>query len=353
MSFFYQGEIKMQEIYDKLNYYLNEICNYLEENDSFLLENIEQIARLNDVFLNFIEKYSLEAKTVENHLTSLEVYSLAREIIEKIDENYLLEFDQLISSGELDFSYAKEYNGSQCLRISINNQVKQLININREFNYNDVVVLVHEFIHYTNGNKRSKNEYYLGEFLSIYFEMYALFDLLNQGINKEEIDYFYRIKSAKRHANGLYHYEVILLAYLKFGNLSDNTVTLLQKYFCSMKKEDFEKECKELYQILTREEEKIKENPKAFGYILSDVFINSDYRYLLGTLLAIYALKESNFSDIVYLNHHIHEYEQKTISDICLSIGIDLFDQNFLPKLFVSIDECIKDLQKEYAPVKK
>ena len=64
------------------------------------------------------------------------------------------------------------------------NQVKQIININREFNYNDVRLLVHEFIHYTNGKHISPNRHYFTEFLSIYFEFYTIDYLLKKGINK-------------------------------------------------------------------------------------------------------------------------------------------------------------------------
>ena len=41
----------MKEIYNKLNYYLNEICKYLEKENAFLLENIYAISRLNDEVL--------------------------------------------------------------------------------------------------------------------------------------------------------------------------------------------------------------------------------------------------------------------------------------------------------------
>ena len=50
----------MKETYDKLNYYLNAICNYLEKEHPFLLENIDKICRINDAFLRFLKSYSLK-----------------------------------------------------------------------------------------------------------------------------------------------------------------------------------------------------------------------------------------------------------------------------------------------------
>ena len=178
----------MKEIYDKLNYYLNEICKYLEKENAFLLENIYAISRLNDEVLKHIEDYRLDNKTKQNKLTFEDVFLLARKIIASIDKSYLESFDNLIKSGELDFSFESAYEDSVCISMHRKNQVKQIININREFNYNDVRLLVHEFIHYTNGKHISPNRHYFTEFLSIYFEFYTIDYLLKKGINKDEID---------------------------------------------------------------------------------------------------------------------------------------------------------------------
>ena len=170
----------MKEIYDKLNYYLNEICKYLEKGNSLLLENIHGISILNDEFLKHIQSYHLDNKTKQNKLTFEDIFLLAREIIGSIDESYLESFDNLIKSGELDFSFESIYEDSVCISTHRKNQVKQIININREFNYNDVRILIHEFIHYTNGKKISTNSHYFTEFLSIYFEFYAIDYLLKK-----------------------------------------------------------------------------------------------------------------------------------------------------------------------------
>lgn len=341
----------MKEIIDKLNYYLNEICNYLEKGNGFLLKNILFISGLNDTFLEHIQCYNLDNETKQNKLTFEDVFLLAREIVESIDKSYLEHFDNLIQSGELDFSFENAYEDSQCISMYRKNQVKQIININREFNYNDVILLMHEFIHYTNGKQNSINRHYFTEFLSIYFEFYAIDYLLKKGINKDEIDYFRRFKNVERHSTALFQYEIVLLSFIKFGNLDENTVSLVQQYLLNIKKEEFEKECSILYKNLCLIEEKYKEkingNSKMLGRVLSEEFITQNYRYILGTILAIYAYKYVDFKDIIYLNNHINEYDDKSVYEICLSIGIDVNDENFQQELFTAMDEYI-DNKKNY-----
>ena len=96
----------MDEVYNKLNYFLNEICIYLEYNNSVLLENILPISKIIEYFYVFIKKYQLnDNMTIQNNLTFMDVYNLTREIIEQIDTKYLEDFDKLIINGELDFNY--------------------------------------------------------------------------------------------------------------------------------------------------------------------------------------------------------------------------------------------------------
>jgi len=191
----------MEKIYNKLNDYLNEICKYLEKTEPFLLEYIEKIAILNDDFLDFINKYTFQNQTHQNFLTFEEVYDLTRKIIKQIDEKYLIDFDNLIQSGELDFGYEGEYDDSHCISFYKKEKcIKQIINIDRCFNYDDVRRLGHEFMHYTNGKYTSKNRKHFTEFISIYFEMFAIDYLLDININKEELDYWRRLKNIKSQA---------------------------------------------------------------------------------------------------------------------------------------------------------
>ncbi len=335
---------------EKLNDYLNEICNYLEPNHSFLLDNIHRISILNDQILNYINQISLENETIENHLTFEDVCLLAREIIEQIDKDYLPSFDKLISSGELEFDYEQEDRESKCIIEYLDgNAIKQNIHICREFNYNDVIVLIHEFMHYINGRKYTNIREYLTEFLSIYFELYTNLYLLKKGIPSNELDAFARLKYFKNDCSILNKYEIVLFCFTKFGYIDDYTISLLQKYVFHIPKDIFEKECISVYQKLLKIEQKysleIRHNPKEMGRILSEEFLTKNYQYVLGTMLAFYALNYSKFEDVVFLNNHIHEYEGRSISSVCATLGVNINDKHFLDNVILSIVDYMKQVQ--------
>ena len=136
------------EEYNKLNSYLNAIFVILNDYDYFLIKNIFKIGKLNQEYLTTISKYAFPSNTKENNLTFEDVYLITREIISTIDTNYLAEYDKLIEIGILDFGYENEYDDSEFVHGN------NLINIRREFNYNDIITLVHEFIHYINGKAK-------------------------------------------------------------------------------------------------------------------------------------------------------------------------------------------------------
>jgi hypothetical protein len=337
-----------KEQYKKLNDYLNDVFIYLEKRDFLLIRNIKSIAMLNDTFYSFIKNYDLSYKPKENKLTFNDVFILAREIIETINKDYLQDFDKMIDSGQLDFSYNREYSDSEFIHLE-DYQVHNLININREFNYSDVDILIHEFIHYTNGNKKqSINRYLLTEFLSIYFENYAIDYLIAKGIDKEEINYNDRLLFTKRDSNELIWYEIVLLAYEKFGEIDENTINYLNEFYVNISKESFDKECLDTLKHFEKiEKNYMEDNRKEFNHeeLTSKLcsYITKDYRYILGTLLAYYARKYCDMKDIVYLNDHINdeEYKSKNMYEILLTIGIDLDDENFKDKVLISIEEYI------------
>lgn len=340
----------MEKIYQKLNDYLNDICVYLEKNDSFLLDKIRPISWLNDKVIKYFEEMKffkqkiLNSSSKENNLTFDDVFLLAREIIASIDKCYLVDFDNLIKSGELDFDFEKECNNSEFETKYKNGEIKKIINIGRNFNYDDVITLIHEYIHYVNSNDTIVGNYF-SEFLSIYFEFYTKDYLLKKGIDIKEVNIYDRIKYTYYNLKSLYRYEIPLLAYINFGNLDSNTYLLLNKFVLNIKKEAFENECKLLCYKLTKiaesKKEEIAEDPENKGYYLSENFIVYDYLYILGTLLALYARKYCSFEKIVYLNNHINEFEGLSVNEICLNIGIDLNADDFVLKLFSAIDEYI------------
>ena len=338
----------MEEIYTKLNYYLNEICVYLKDKDLFFLDNVNRIVFLNDNFNDLIYEYNLDYEAKKNDLTFLDVYNLAREIVGSIDENYLPIYDKIISNGELDFGYEDDYEGSLFRPVANGKDIRKIINIKRKFNYHDVVVLVHEFMHYISFRDNNIMFHYLSEFLAIYFETYAINYLINKGISKEEVDYLARFKSFKTSTDKLFQYEVIFLVYTEFGNLSASSFELLKNFYINMKQEDFEKDCKNFYEMLEKIKEQnkfeLQDNPNDLGKIFCKEFLFDDYRYILGTIFAIYALEYGNMEDMVYLNNHLEQFKDKSIPETCLAVGIDLDDPEFENKAMTAFSKYLSSL---------
>lgn len=344
----------MEDIYEKLNFYLNEICKYLEKNHPFFFRNIYKISIFNDILLKKLEQYNFAKTTKQNKLTYQDVIAMAREIIALIDSSYLEEFDELVSNGVLDFSYDDYYFDSHVSTTydGEGNVKRKLININRSFNYDDVRVLVHEFVHYTNDKIRSINRIEMAEFLSIYFEFFAVTHMLKSGINGDELDHFIRFKNVRNMSSRLFRYEWSLLAYIKFGGIDSDSCDYLYKYFgVKISEEDFASECRMLCDNLSKAEKNTeeiwKENYQKFGEALCEEFIGVDYLYILGTALALYARKYCSFDEIVYLNNHINGYDDMDIEDICQKIGIDLSDSEFMDKCILAMDEYIAELSQD------
>lgn len=329
-----------EEKYQKLNYYLNGVFKELENNDAFLLRNILNLARLSDDYVHLTDNYNFKIYNKQNNLTFNDVYLLAREIVEGIDKNYLEYYDKLIENGILDFSYNHEYPVSQFLW----NDEKEirLININRNFNYIDVTSLIHEFMHYMNhiDNKLSNNRYLLTEAISIYFEEYAKRYLIQKGISKEKLFLNERIMSTKRTASNFNWYSLIFLAYEKFGNIDNNTYKFLNEYFLSIEKEEFEEECSKALELCEKEYKKYKfkykmetedVNLNSFENNLFERlsgFVNKDYRYILGTYIAYYALEHSSLEKMTYLCNHINEYQYSKMDpiDVLKYANIDIYE---------------------------
>ena len=97
-----------KEDYKRLNDYLNDTFIYLSEYDGFFIQNMQSIFILNNMLYGKLKDIDLEHKFYKNNLTFEDVFELARNEIEKINPNYLKEFDKLIDSGRLGLFKQKE-----------------------------------------------------------------------------------------------------------------------------------------------------------------------------------------------------------------------------------------------------
>ena len=336
-----------KEEYKELNDYLNDLFIYLDKHYKFILDEMIRIFIINDKYLNHMKQYDLSYKFEENTLTYKDVYDCARKIIESINKEYLPLYDNLIETGQLDFSYNHEYFDSHFYH----NRGLNIININRDFNYNDVVTLIHEFFHYLNGrNGRSFTNEILTEFISIYFETYAIKYLLDDGVTKEEIGYLDRLGSTYRRSYELYYIETPLLAYNEFGNLSDDSIDLLNQFFTSsLTKEQFYNECKYLLEYFRKiknkyTNEKFTNERDSFELqkkYAEDIIYH--FKYFFGTMWAFYAINNCDIHDVIYINDHIND--DNMTFEICMKkMKIEYDNQDIYEEILEYINKYFETL---------
>lgn len=330
------------EMYQKLNFYLNGIFKELEVNDTFLIKNLLPLTLLGSDLLALTRNYDLKSPEMHANLSYNEVYLLARQVIETIDKNYLKYYDKLIESGELDFDYEEKYDGSGCTHFF--DTGKNIINIHRKFNYIDVSTLVHEFMHYTNALTKevSINRHILTEAISIYFEEYAKRNLLGKGIDQSELWLNERLYLTSRCIKSFQNYNLILLAYSKFGNIDENSYQMLSDFFIQISKSDFETMCINALQLLDKRSDEVDfEIKMEYGCIPDNYeqirfsrlvrLVNVGYKYIFGTVVAYYALQHSTLEKMVYLNNHINDAKNVNFNDALKLIDIDLSELSLDP----------------------
>lgn len=299
----------------------------------FFVDNICIISNINNYYYEKCKNYNLERYDINNHLTYEDVYIIAREIIEHIDCEYLKDYDNLITSWILDFSYNNEYDDSCFNHFYIDNEYYNTININREFNYTDVITLIHEFIHYINGkDKQTISRHLLTEFFSIYFELYVLDYLMNSGIPKQEIDYKLRLRSTYNWTCDFRKITLPILYYVLLGDITDEHFEMFQKYIGISDKKIFEKQCHKLLNYFNNNDLRCE---YGLDYSLH-------CQYLIGTVLAMYARSYCKKEDIVYMNNHINDNNCDILSSLN-KMNIYVNDDDFLLKVFDSIDDYIYD----------
>lgn len=362
-----------KEDYKRLNDYLNDAFIYLSGHDRFFIQNMQSIFILNNMLYGKLNDIDLEHKFHKNNLTFEDVFELARNEIEKINSNYLKEFDKLIDSGRLEFflheqnmiikestyyeNLSEIENNEEEIRndsVCSYNNGDYFIDLARTHNYNDVLMLIHEFIHSTNSSKNmGEYRYILTEFFSIYFEMLSQKDLLENGINTSELDIFDRIKDTGMISKKIVKYDLAFMAYNLFENVKEDSYEDLEKYhIVSSTKEEFESACVRLLKYF--DYQKIQYNNESKEFNLYDyrkfisILFSSGYRYLLGTLFSCYLLENGNKDKIVWLNDHINDEKMKNMNliDVLKMIDIDLTDENINEKLVESAQNYYENLSK-------
>lgn len=340
-----------KEEYKKLNDYLNDVTMFLNNHDSFYMNNLQSIAILSDKCLDLLDKYDFNGKIERDFLTFFDVYNMAREVIKVINKDYLDTYDQILDNGILEVNYDR-LNDIYEERRTTNNSCcykKDNIFLDAFFNYEDVCVLVHEFFHILNYNQ-TYIRYFLTEFISIYFEQYTCDVLIGKSIDTDKIRLESRTILLNKYANFINKYNKFLLSFDKFGNIDDNTYELLNKYICHMSKENYEKELKQLYDMFKDIHIKYCFNTSTENYSESKLTeelaypFTQNYRYFLATLLTFYTIRYCKRDDILKLNELISdENNNYDIFEALKMIDININAQDFNDKLISSLEYFIKE----------
>ena len=335
----------------KLNKYLNDIFNYLEKSDKYLficLNDIYNISKhINDKFSDLY----FDEDEITNNLSFIDVIYHVENIIKYIDSKYIPIFRNVINNGELNFSYNKEEEGNYFL----NKDDVGIINIDREYNYQDVINLSHEFGHYlcNKGKEQTELGYLLDEFIGRYFEIQAVNYLINNGFKENEIKASYYLEYLFDNNYEFMNYYPLLLMYYNFGSIDNDSKNLFIKYFYNINLKKFDEMCLEKLDLLDYiKKEFIKEcdcngvimNEEDIIYEISKVF-SEDYRYILGTVLALYPLDKKDIIDFVD-NINTKKYENTNLFEILKKLNIDIRDNSFKKSIDNSIKKYYKSIKK-------
>lgn len=314
-----------KEKYQKLNNYLNIICKKLQEKDFFFLEKFYNFCYFSTNYKTITKDYELKENWEQENLSYEEVLLLAREIIESIDKSYLTKFDGLISSGVIDFNYNEDLiepdktSGSWC----ITRKNITTIDIDRKFTYRDIIVVIHEFMHYTNSVPTfSNNKYVLTEFISIFFERYAQKYLIEKyNVSLDKIGYYDRLSSMRKSSHNFELICLPILSFLTFGSLNENSYVDLNKYFLYVSKEDYEKEIDNLLNKIEKINKQFDEDflisdkneDKRAIYLIKNLGLII-YKYQFGLQLCFYLKDKIDLETMVSFNNNINSELSKKIS---------------------------------------
>ena len=329
--------------YQLINDYFNSLSLNLFESKE-LEENYDNFIVLNDFFYNYFGKrYFVEnhyhVETRHNNMTFQDVVDIAKEVIESFDSTFAQIFDNLLDNGILDFSFEGQYYDSHVEHVYHNGKkLHSEININRSFNYSDVEVLVHEFIHYMCFMGTGIRNKIISEFMSIYFELYAIEYMYKKyKFDLEELFYNRRLVNVFYHTCRIIKLEVPLYIYKSFGDLDENSYKNELGFLTNYTKEKYEHECREV--------EKIIKNINDGTY--DKCVIEEDHYYTMATFLAFYVGKKKNVNDILYFLKNVNREENldKDILELLSSFNMGI-EEDIKQVLEEALDEFLDQFEE-------
>ena len=317
----------MKDKYSELNYSLNEIFNNINQRTPFIDQNILELIFINDAFTSMIRNYSFGETLDRNNLTYEEVIKISRKIVERINKEYLEDFDSLVPNGNFIVSDSYEFFDSH-FAYYVEPRMKAL-NINRKFNYEDIMILIHEFMHYELYDIENSKENYelLTEFFSIYFEMKAYDYLMDLNVPKNEICRFKRLVSTAKEAEKIFPMSCPIIAFTQFGKVDDESFELIKEYFYKkLKINNFNHEVNYLSDYIDKEKKKHFPDEEwiAYDVVANDIIVS--FKYIIGTILTFYARKYCKEENILkaYKNLNLNMGIDKILDDMGIQENINV-----------------------------
>ena len=325
-----------REDFDKINNFFNYLALFLFESKD-IDDYYYQFIILNDNFFEFfLKRYLKDGRYFQeidhNNLSYQDVLNISRDIIKSINEDYLLQFDNLLNSGILDFSYDKEYIDSEVVHIRYKDGTfKRYININRKFNYDDVSTFIHEFMHYVSGIVYKIRNMIITEFISIYFELYAneyIFNNYSQNI--KEIEYNKRLASCFERSKIIRNTEIPLFIFSRLGNLNEGSYKYVNDFFPKYNYEDYKYECEKTLNIINKEDGNGEK-----------LYIYECHYYLIATFLAFYCRNNNN--NICNILNLASNTNNKENDDLDLLNLLEKYNININSDIFKTIFDAMSD----------
>lgn len=238
----------------------DEILNNIKKKDFFLYNHFDDFLYMHNSFKHCVSKISKPICNSETRINDDESMAISKKIIEYINPNYISTFNYIIDNKNIVFD--SDSNGSRFTATDWNDKQTWKIIIEEKNNYDNVISIIHEFMHYKNAiDGVSFNRDVFGEFISIYFEKQAEQFLINNNVFKTELGTYNRLFDT---------YELLTIAFDEEKN-----------YFSS-----------------------------TLGNITLSNRVDAYFKHLFGLLLSEWTIKNNvDISKIIYLNDNISKFE--------------------------------------------
>ena len=296
-----------REITEKNKALIEKILLYYESDNSELLNLFDTFSLIsNDYLYEFYQEIPDDGFQFDYEKMDVrDTIKLVRDFLGGIDKEYLDIFDKALNNGIFEL-FLPEDNLSERPDAPITYpKPEAVIYVPIQHNITDGSIIVHEFFHYLNDSDDvGVNRYIFTEMISIYFELRYCQYLVTRGISKNA----FSKEVCNRLSNVLIASDVLsftsstLDIYYNTGKINRENIDFLNKF-------------RKIYKINKKNLIDFYHDPNFSDDMLE---FESDISYVVGSLLALSALNETEVSDIKmkYINENINQMSLKDVFGI-------------------------------------